>query len=298
MPIHTTGQLFKEIRLERGLTLTDVAGDLSISTVSKFENGHSEISAEKLMLLLQKLGMDATEFFEILSSKQSSKSSPVTLSQRAFDKHLMKLALEQDVDGLTHFRKQFTNYFQQSGIRLYKLREIIVSAVLIDTRDTHTLLTQADSKFVNDYLMARDVWYELEYSLYGDCVSCLQPQDFDQLYTKFLTIHFSFRQRRDYINLFFQSFYNTAVALFYRQEYKKAIQTLNHLQDQQLPDNLFFIRLQLRLLKTVCQYKLTNSTETADELSELVKVIFKISPAFGRRWKSEFQFHEPVSDHT
>ena len=159
MPIHTTGQLFKEIRLERGLTLTDVAGDLSISTVSKFENGNiSEISAEKLMLLLQKLGMDATEFFEILSSKQSSKSSPVTLSQRAFDKHLMKLALEQDVDGLTHFRKQFTNYFQQSGIRLYKLREIIVSAVLIDTRDTHTLLTQADSKFVNDYLMARDVW--------------------------------------------------------------------------------------------------------------------------------------------
>lgn len=51
MPIHTTGQLAKESCLERGLTLTDVAGDLSKSTVRKFENGHSEMLAEKLMLL-------------------------------------------------------------------------------------------------------------------------------------------------------------------------------------------------------------------------------------------------------
>ena len=42
----TTGYLYKRIRLERGLRIADVAGEISVSTVSKFENGHSEISAE------------------------------------------------------------------------------------------------------------------------------------------------------------------------------------------------------------------------------------------------------------
>lgn len=217
MPIHTTGQLFKEIRLERGLTLTDVAGDLSISTVSKFENGHSEISAEKLMLLLQKLGMDAIEFFEILDQSQATDTNPVILSQRRFAQVLRQLGLEQDVDGLKQFRSQLTKQFKSSHKKLYKLREIIVSCIIMDTEDRHSLLSPEDSKFVSDYLFERNIWYTLEYVLYSDCVPFLQPADFEKLYNKFLTIHFSFRQRGDYMDLFFQSFYNTAVALYYRQ---------------------------------------------------------------------------------
>ena len=297
-PINKASQLFKEIRLERGLTLTDVAGDLSISTVSKFENGHSEISAEKLMMLLQKLGMDAIEFFEILDQSQATDTNPVILSQRRFAQVLRQLGLEQDVDGLKQFRSQFTKQFKSTHKKLYKLRKIIVSCIIMDTEDRHSLLSPEDSKFVSNYLFERDIWYTLEYVLYSDCVPFLQPADFEKLYNKFLTIHFSFRQRGDYMDLFFQSFYNTAVALYYRQAYSPAIQTLDRLKEQQIPDSLFSIRLHLRLLRRLCQYKLTNSTETAAELSELVKVISKISPAFGRRWKSEFQFHEPVSDHT
>ena len=32
----TTGYLYKKIRLERGLRIADVAGEISVSTVSKF----------------------------------------------------------------------------------------------------------------------------------------------------------------------------------------------------------------------------------------------------------------------
>lgn len=292
----TTGYLYKKIRLERGLRIADVAGEISVSTVSKFENGHSEISAEKLMQLLNKLGMDATEFFEILDYSQHQKHISTNLSQKGFIKILNQLGLEQDIDGLKKFRLRFTKQFNKTQSRLCKLQEIIVSSILLDAQNSRELLPSSDSKFVNDYLMERDVWYTLEYMLYGDCISFVRPQDFQRLYTKFLTIHFSFMQRSDYINLFFQSFYNTAVALYYRDKFSEAIQTLDHLKEQQLPDNLFFIRLQLRLLRTLCLYKLTKSQKTAIELASLLKVIFKISPAFGRRWKDEFHFYEPTAD--
>jgi Rgg/GadR/MutR family transcriptional activator len=232
-----------------------------------------------------------------LDQSQASDTNPVILSQRRFAQVLRQLGLEQDVDGLKQFRSQLTKQFKSTHKKLYKLREIIVSCIIMDTEDRHSLLSPEDSKFVSNYLFERDIWYTLEYVLYSDCVPFLQPADFEKLYNKFLTIHFSFRQRGDYMDLFFQSFYNTAVALYYRQAYSPAIQTLDRLKEQQIPDSLFSIRLHLRLLRRLCQYKLTNSTETAAELSELVKVISKISPAFGRRWKAEFQFHEPVSDH-
>lgn len=64
MQSHNIGALFKELRVERGLRIADVAGELSVSTVSKFENGLSDISVEKLCLLLSNLGMDAPEFLK------------------------------------------------------------------------------------------------------------------------------------------------------------------------------------------------------------------------------------------
>ena len=292
----TTGYLYKKIRLERGLRIADVAGEISVSTVSKFENGHSEISADKLIKLLNKLGMDTSEFFEILDQAHTSNAISTNTSQRRFVQTLRQLGLEQDIDGLKRFRSQFTNQFQKTHRKLNKLREIIISSIIMDTQDAHKLLSLSDSKYVSDYLLERDIWYKLEYVLYSDCVPFLQPQDFQRLYTKFLTIHFSFRQRGNYLPLFFQSFYNTAVALYYRKEYSQAIQTLDRLKEQQIPDNLFSVRLHLRLLRGLCLYQLTKSPETAEELASLVKVISKVSRVFGRRWKAEFHFQEPIGD--
>ena len=56
--IETTemGALFKKIRLSKKLALKDVAGDyLSISFLSKFERGESEISLSRFFLLLENL---------------------------------------------------------------------------------------------------------------------------------------------------------------------------------------------------------------------------------------------------
>lgn len=158
------------------------------------------------MQLLNKLGMDATEFFEILDYSQHQKHISTNLSQKGFIKTLNQLGLEQDIDGLKKFRLRFTKQFNKTQSRLCKLQEIIVSSILLDAQNSRELLPSSDSKFVNDYLMERDVWYTLEYMLYGDCISFVRPQDFQRLYTKFLTIHFSFMQRSDYINFFFSPF--------------------------------------------------------------------------------------------
>ncbi|MFK5281401.1 Rgg/GadR/MutR family transcriptional regulator, partial [Lacticaseibacillus paracasei] len=108
--------------------------------------------------LLNKLGMDATEFFEILDYSQHQKHISTNLSQKGFIKTLNQLGLEQDIDGLKKFRLRFTKQFNKTQSRLCKLQEIIVSSILLDAQNSRELLPSSDSKFVNDYLMERDVW--------------------------------------------------------------------------------------------------------------------------------------------
>ena len=71
--IETTemGALFKKIRLSKKLALKDVAGDyLSISFLSKFERGESEISLSRFFLLLENLDVSIEEFYGILSKEK------------------------------------------------------------------------------------------------------------------------------------------------------------------------------------------------------------------------------------
>lgn len=57
------GELYKELRIARGLRLKDVARDnLSVSQLSKFENGQSMLAADKLLLAISGIHMTFAEF--------------------------------------------------------------------------------------------------------------------------------------------------------------------------------------------------------------------------------------------
>ena len=56
--LFSLGEVFKELRVARGLKLKDISSNhLSISQLSKFENGQSMLSADKLILALSGINM-------------------------------------------------------------------------------------------------------------------------------------------------------------------------------------------------------------------------------------------------
>ena len=59
----TYGELFKQIRIEKGLSLADLAdADISPSFIGKFERNQSRISADWFIRLLQKMQVSLDEF--------------------------------------------------------------------------------------------------------------------------------------------------------------------------------------------------------------------------------------------
>ena len=57
------GELYKELRIARGLKQKDVARKgLSIAQLSKFENGQTMLSADKLLIAIESIHMTFEEF--------------------------------------------------------------------------------------------------------------------------------------------------------------------------------------------------------------------------------------------
>lgn len=82
------GQVLRKMRLERGLTLTDLAGmcGLPISTLSKLETGKMSLSYDKLVRLSRALGID----IGLLFAKRASKTideEPIGAARRSVSRN-------------------------------------------------------------------------------------------------------------------------------------------------------------------------------------------------------------------
>ena len=68
------GELYKELRIARGLKQKDVARKgLSIAQLSKFENGQTMLSADKLLIAIVSIHMTFEEFVHKLNNYELPK---------------------------------------------------------------------------------------------------------------------------------------------------------------------------------------------------------------------------------
>lgn len=68
------GELYRELRIARGLKLKDVAREnLSVSQLSRFENGQSMLAADKLLIAISGIHMTFSEFGHAINNYQEPK---------------------------------------------------------------------------------------------------------------------------------------------------------------------------------------------------------------------------------
>lgn len=288
MTEYTKGQLIKSIRVSRGLRISDVADNLSISTISKFENGQSDISLENFSQLLKNLKVDPAEFCELLSDLREKQLPMTDISNDSFEDRISRLSLEQDVETLRSYQLQLERQYAKTDAPFYKLRAIVVTATIIRIQHPHSFLSKPDAEFVKAYLLQQDTWYRLEYMVYNHCVPFIQTTIFEQLYPRLLLMHFSTKKHQNQQNLFSEALYKTASSLYHRHKYADAVTALDRLNEQHLPEAYFLIRLQSNLLKTLCQFKIMGSKFAEEDLNSLLKATSKISPAIGQKWRTAF----------
>ena len=162
------GELFRELRIARGLKLKDVASDkLSVSQLSKFENGQTMLSSDKLLVAISGIHMNFSEFGYALNNYQEPEFFKL-------GEKIAALHAKQDIDGL---KKLLVTYKGYESFDVYNRLNLLVIKVAIHSLDNGSLITDEDKKFLTNYLYEIEAWTEYELYIFGNTMSILSDSD-------------------------------------------------------------------------------------------------------------------------
>lgn len=162
------GELFRELRIARGLKLKDVASDnLSVSQLSKFENGQTMLSSDKLLVAISGIHMSFSEFGYALNNYQEPEFFK-------FGEKIAELHSKQDIDNL---KKMQVAYKKYESFDIYNRLNLLVIKVAIYSLDNSYLITDEDKEFLTGYLYEIEAWTEYELYIFGNTMSILSDND-------------------------------------------------------------------------------------------------------------------------
>ncbi|SDQ39256.1 helix-turn-helix domain-containing protein [Streptococcus equinus] len=162
------GELYRELRIARGLKLKDVAREnLSVSQLSRFENGQSMLAADKLLIAISGIHMTFSEFGHAINNYQEPKLFHLV-------NKISKLYNQQDIDGLHSLLETEKN---SEVFDVYnRLNELIIKTS-INTLDPTYKITEEEKTFLTTYLYEIEEWTEYELLVFGNTMSILSESD-------------------------------------------------------------------------------------------------------------------------
>lgn len=150
------GETIKKIRNSKNMTLKETAGEaLSISQLSRFENGHSIITIDIFYKILINLNTSTDEFNYIISLDEKKylndyfKRIEEYANSQRYDRLRDLIDEIKSTNPAPYSWEQFLIYFIQSVVVLDKTHEKEISPAVLD------------------YLMQVEVWGEMELRIYA-----------------------------------------------------------------------------------------------------------------------------------
>ena len=259
------GELYKELRMARGLKQKDVAKDnLSVSQLSKFENGQTMLAADKLLLAIQGIHMTFSEFGYALTQYQESDFFKT-------GQQLMMLQSKNDVDGL---KQILDNYEEKESYATYdRLNKLVIKAATY-TLDSTYEITSEEKEFLTSYLYAIEEWTEYELYIFGNTLFILSDEDLiflgkafverDKLYRN-LPAH---KSRAELVLL------NLTLILLEHRNFYHASYFIDNLE-KMLTYHDMFARIFLKFLKMVMDY-LKDKGTSLNDVENFINLIDKL----------------------
>lgn len=164
------GETLRIIRQQKGLTLKKLAENIcSVSFLSKFERGDSDITLVLMTRLLEKLMMSFDEFLYIHHDYQ-----PDQLEQ--FFKEARTAYLNRDAVQLKKLKNTALKKWKQYGVETYHFNALLLEVYesIIDSKYKVEGLKKYDISLLSDYLFRVEVWGYYELSLYNGTLFLLE----------------------------------------------------------------------------------------------------------------------------
>lgn len=258
------GELYKELRVARGLKQKDVARKgLSIAQLSKFENGQTMLSADKLLIAIESIHMTFEEFGHKLNNYELPKDI-------ILGKKISSLFLKQDIKELEYL---LTEVLQSEETDQYQRIQSFIIENAIHSLDQNYEINIEDRKVLVDYLFSIESWTWFELYVFGNTMTLISDEDllFFGRNLSELTKEYSFLTHN--LNSLKLAYVNLIGELILRKIYEQVPLLINELENLLFPYDLLEIML-LKFLKLIDGYsKSKNSKKEIKHFIESLRVI-------------------------
>lgn len=164
------GKVFKELRESRKISLRKATGGrFSASLLSRFENGQSEISAQKLFAALENIHANVEELLFLARDFHHDANSE-------FRNQLFKAVNPKDLTSLhTLYQREYQKIPFSKDKQEHILNSILIKSYMKAIDETITL-TSEEERVLHDYLFSVEIWGLYELSFFSSCSPLLSVQ--------------------------------------------------------------------------------------------------------------------------
>lgn len=167
--MENSGFVFRNIRIGKGYSLKEISeGILSLSLLSKFERGESEITISKFYSLLERLNLTLDEYSLISNDYQPLGIEKLLQTiRKAYENNNVNFLLKLQEEQLNKWEKYQLNTYKYNAIMIHALANNLDESLVVDDDDIHLLI---------DYLFKIENWGLYEIILFGNSMNILPTE--------------------------------------------------------------------------------------------------------------------------
>ena len=271
------GKTLRMIRQQKGITLKQLADNIcSVSFLSKFERGDSDITLSLMTKLLEKLMMNFDEFLYIHNDFQ-----PDQLEQ--FFKTAGTAFYNRDVHQLKKLKETSLNKWKQYSVETYHYNAILLEIYesIVDTKYTDEGLKEYNIQLLSDYLFRVEVWGYYELTLYGGTLLLLEPDMVILLSRTAYEKSVRFKDYKRVNDSITAVLFNTVVYLLgsvnrFHEEFtyqKEFMEFISYLEKIALPENNLMERIHLIQLKGAYEIRIGDKEEGIAKMKKAIGIL-------------------------
>ncbi|PKR84555.1 helix-turn-helix domain-containing protein [Heyndrickxia camelliae] len=259
------GETLRQIRVQKGWTMKELAdGICSVSFLSKFERGDSEITIGLFNRILDKLMLSFDEFLYIHNDYM-----PDQLEH--FFNNVGIAYSNQNSAQLKHLKKQEMEKWKKYRIDTYYCNVLMLQVYerIVEEKAIDEDVDKKDIKILSDYLFRVEIWGYYELKLYSAAMLFLEPGMVVQLSRTAYEKSIRYRNLKKVNEAIISVIINTLVYLIgpvnrFHEDLKyqkEIIEFFSYLETIALPESHLFERVELLHLKGAYELKIGNREE-------------------------------------
>jgi len=293
------GETLRQIREQKGLTMKELAeGICSISFLSKFERGDSDISLGLLTGILKKLMIGFDEFLYI-----HNEYKPDKLEQFFID--VNTAYYESNSDHLNKLKRQEMKKWEKFKIPTYHYNVLMIEVLesIVNQKAIDKKIVQEDIHLLSDYLFRVEVWGYYEFMLYNTTMLFLNTDMVVQLsrtaYEKSTRYRMLPKVNTTTATIMMNtiSYLIGPVNLFNKRSAFQAeiSEFFSYLEKLAIPENHLFERVNLLHLKGAFELKCGNTEKGIQKFQQAIQILTDLG-AYGHSKRIQSYMQE-ILDH-